>query len=391
MKKIVTLLSILIVTTSIFAQKGKVTSALSYKESGNLEKAYQTILIALDSTNERSTKSIVWPRAWEVKGEILQEIFRMGKKNIVDEPLFICLDSYKKAIELDEKGRFEKTTLVNLTFLQTDLSNYAITAYEADKFDVALQCFEKFMEISNLPIMNKTGAEVIDTAIIYNAGLAAYKDENWDKAIEYFKKSAKNKYNGAVSYYYTFKSFQEKKDTLNSINILKESFEAYPDNETIIVELINFYIATGKANDAIQYIDLAIAKQPDNVSYYTAKGSTLERLNREDEAIEVYKAAIEKDKTQFTSYYNLGVIFYNRGVNKLNEASQLPPNENEKFDAKMTEGKDNLKQALPYIERAYELDDSEVAILESLRQIYYRLQMTEKYDAINEKIQSINK
>lgn len=391
MKKIVTLLSFLIVTTSIFAQRGKVTSALGYKESGDLLKAYETIQEAVDPSNEKTEKSITWPRTWQVKGEILQEIYRMGKKEIVEEPLFEALKAFQEAIKLDVDNKFSKSLLVDLTFLQTDFSNYAIIAYEAEKFDIALKCFESFMLISNLPVMKTTAAEVVDTAIIYNAGLAAYKAENWDKAITYFKKSSDNEYNGPISSYYAFKAYQEKGDTLNSINYLKESFEKYPDNETLIVELINYYISAGKPDDAISYLDLAISKQPDNVSYYTAKGQTLERLGREDDAIEMYKQAIDKDKSQYTSYYNLGVIYYNRGVNALNEANQLPPSATKEFDEFNEKGNDNMSKALPFIEKSYELDSTEVAIMESLKQIYYRLKMLEKYNEINEKMQNIKK
>ncbi|MFA9391368.1 MAG: tetratricopeptide repeat protein [Prolixibacteraceae bacterium] len=391
MKKIVTLLSLLIVTTAVFSQKGKVTSALGYKESGDLVKAYENIQEALDSTNEKSTKSIGWPRAWQVQGEILQEIYRMGKTEIVSDPLFAALKSYLRAIELDEDGKFSKSMMVDLTFLQTDFSNYAIKTYEAEQFDIAMKCFENYMIVSNLPVMKTTDAEVVDTAIIYNAGLAAFKSQNWDKAIKYFKKSSLNGYNGPISSYYAFKSYQEKGDTLASIDYLKESFEKYPDNETLLVELINYYISTGKSDNAINYLNLAIEKQPDNVSYYTAKGSTLERLGREDEAVAVYKEAIAKDENQYTSYYNLGVIYYNRGVNVLNDAVQLPPNATKEYDAKIEEGNEYLKDALPYIEKAYSIDSSEIAIMESLRLIYYRLKMTEKYEEINTKVQNLKK
>ncbi|MBN2806485.1 MAG: tetratricopeptide repeat protein [Prolixibacteraceae bacterium] len=389
MKRIVTLLSLLFITTAIFAQRGKVTSALGYKESGELAKAYEVIQEALDPNNEKAEKSLTWPRAWQVKGEILQEIFRTGKKGIVEEPLFEALEAYQQAIKIDADNKFGKSLMVDLTFLQTDFSNYAITAYEAERFDVALKCFESFMLISNIPVMNTTSGEVVDTAIIYNAGLAAYKAENWDKAIQYFKKSSDNEYNGPVSSYYAFKAMEEKGDTVSAIAYLKESFEKYPDNETLIVELINYYIAAGKPNDAISYLDLAISKQPDNVSYYTAKGQTLERLGREDEAIEQYKQAIDKDKSQYTSYYNLGVIYYNRGVNSLNEANQLPPSATKEFDELNEKGNDNMRKALPYIEKSFELDSTEVAIMESLKQIYYRLKMIDKYNEINTKMQNL--
>lgn len=391
MKKIVTIVTLLILTTAVFAQKGKVTSALSYKESGNLEKAWETIESASDPENEKAEKSLDWPRTWQVRGEILQDIYRLQKTGLVEEPLFKAYDAYMKAIELDDKGKFAKSIVVDLTFLQTDFSNYAVKTYEAEKYDVALACFEKFMAISNNPLINTTGQEVVDTAIIYNAGLTAFKAENWDKSVEYFLKSAKLDYNGDYSFYYAFKAYQAKEDSVKAIQTLQEGFEAYPENEVLIVELINHFINAKRPEDAIKYLDLAIEKDPTNFSLYTAKGSALEKIGRQEDAVELYKQAIEKDQTQFTPYYNLGVIYYNKASNLLNEANQLPPSATKEYDAKVAEGSEFLKLALPYMEKAYELDDSEIAVLESLKTIYYRLQMNDKYNEVNKKLQSVKK
>ena len=247
------------------------------------------------------------------------------------------------------------------------------------------------MEISNLPIMNEDGGEVVDTAIIFNSGLAAFKAENWDKSIKYFTKSAANDYNGAACYNYMYEAYEAKGDTAGAINLIKEGFEKYPEDEMLLVQLINFYISSGKSDDAINYLNLAIEHSPGNVSYYTAKGSTLEKLGREDEAVDVYKKAIALDSTQFTAYYNLGVIYFNRGVNILNEANQLPANAVKEYDEMNEKGKVHLKESLPYIEKAYSIDSSEMAILESLRLIYYRLKMNDKYDEMNSKIQNLKK
>ncbi len=491
MKRIGILLTVLFIASLTFAQKGKVTSALSYKDAGELEKAWETIEQTIDPENSRSKRSIDWPRTWEARGEILREIHRKGKTDIVDEPLFKALESFKKGIELDDKDRFTKSIVVKLKLLQIDLSNYAIKNFQSENFDTALKSFEKYLEISNIPAVKESmETEVLDTAIIYNTGLTAYKAENWEKAIEYFEQSAEVGYNGPESYQFSYNSYQAMGDSAKAVKVLKEGFEKYPDSETLIVQLINYYIETGNANDAIIYLDKAIEQNPENVSYYVAKGSTLEKLGKEDQAIKVYQKAIEKDSTLFTPYYNLGVIHYNNGVAVMNEASQLPPNSfynhlieyvvktnkngfdvtyinkqgnteqksvkgnnwsthfeskpnsivslsaqtNNKndvvnvkiihqndileeaksegdfvvasasgkvptknteridmYEKMLEEGKQYLEKALPYMEKAYEIDSTEMAIMESLRQIYYRLKMNDKYDEMNEKIKSISK
>jgi tetratricopeptide (TPR) repeat protein len=392
MKRIGILLTVLFIASLTFAQKGKVTSALSYKDAGELEKAWETIEQTIDPENSRSKRSIDWPRTWEARGEILREIHRKGKTDIVDEPLFKALESFKKGIELDDKDRFTKSIVVKLKLLQIDLSNYAIKNFQSENYDTALKSFEKYLEISNLPAVKANMEnEVLDTAIIYNTGLTAYKAENWEKAIEYFEQSAAVDYNGPESYQFSYNSYQAMGDSAKAVEVLKEGFEKYPDSETLIVQLINYYIETGNANDAIIYLDKAIEQNPENVSYYVAKGSTLEKLGKKEEAIEVYLKAIEKDSTLFTPYYNLGVIHYNNGVSVMNEAGQLPPDATEEYDAKIEEGKQHLEKALPFMEKAYEIDSTEMAIMESLRQIYYRLKMNDKYDEMNEKIKSISK
>ena len=133
MKRIGIFIALMIIAATVFAQRGRVTSALSYKETGELEKAWELIQEASDPNNEKAAKSIDWPRTYEVKGGILQEIYRLGKTGIVEQPLFKALDAYKKAIELDEAGRSEKSLAVALTFLQTDLTNNAISAFEQEK------------------------------------------------------------------------------------------------------------------------------------------------------------------------------------------------------------------------------------------------------------------
>lgn len=396
MKRIVTLLTLLFITTAIFAQKGKVTSALSYKESGDLKKAWETIEETIDPENKRSKSSIDWPRTWEARGQILHAIHREDKTDIVDDALFKALESYQKAIELDEKERYLKSIKVDLTFLQTDFSNYAINAYNKEDFKTSYKAFEKYLEISDMPLMAPdNGIQVADSAIIYNTGLTAFKANKYETAISYFKRSAELGYNGADCYYYIYESYKALGDSDKIFETLNEGFTKYPDSEPILVELINYYLDKGNQNDAIEYLDKAIAKNPNNATYYSAKGSALDKIGRQDEAIEIYKKAIEIDSNLNTPFYNLGVIFYNRGVDVVNEANELPPSAVKEYDEKIAEGKEHLKQALPYMEKALEkasdLDLNKFSIMESLKVIYYRLQMNDKYDEISKKIEGLTK
>ncbi|HKJ79374.1 MAG TPA: hypothetical protein VKA10_07555 [Prolixibacteraceae bacterium] len=128
MKKIVfPLLAALIITTS--CQTGKVTTALNQKEAGEVEEALTTINAAIDPQNEKTEKTINWPRTWEVRGEIYQSIYQSedeAVKNLAENPLQEALRSYKKALELDEDDKFGNSVKVKLTLLTNDFTNKAI-------------------------------------------------------------------------------------------------------------------------------------------------------------------------------------------------------------------------------------------------------------------------
>jgi tetratricopeptide (TPR) repeat protein len=388
MRKLVLLLTVLLATTIVFAQKSKVTSAISYKDANDLTKAKALIEETIDSTNEKSASTITWPRTWEARGEIYEAIHKSGK-NLEDKPLFTAYDSYKKAVQLDEKGRFAKSLSVKFTLMQQTLTNFAITSFESNKFDVSLECFEKILEINELPIMRKGGDPFLDTAIVYNAGLTAFKAENWPKAIEYFELSAKNDYNSQSCYNFMYQAYQSNGDTLTAITRLKEGFEKFPTDEALMYELIKFYIRTGKAEDALQYIEKAIDDAPENASLWSAKGSMLEKIGKEEDAIKAYLKSAEIDPKELTPWYNLSVIYYNRGVKLYNESVDIPASEKKRYEETLAKAEEQLKEGLPFVEKAYELNPNEIAILESLRMFYYRLRINDKYEEVNQKLQSL--
>ena len=109
MNKIVLVLISLLMLNSSFAQKGKVVSALNFKETEKLEQAIKTIQAAIDQNNEKSAKSINWPRTWEVRGEIYQAVFQSKNEEfraLSDNPLTEAFNSFKRALELDTKNKF---------------------------------------------------------------------------------------------------------------------------------------------------------------------------------------------------------------------------------------------------------------------------------------------
>ncbi len=389
MKRTIILLAFVFTVSGAFAQKGKVTSAQNLKDTGKLEKALETIEGAVDSANPKAAKSIPWPKTWEVRGEVYQAIFQSQDDNIKklsDDPLTAAYESYTKALELDVKDKFSKSVKIKLTLLTNDLTNQAVQAFQDEDYNKALKSFEQILAIQNIEIIKADNPDAVDTVILFNSGLAAFNAEDYDKAIKYYGEAAKYGYNGARTYSLIANSYQQKGDTLGSLEVLKEAFQKYPEDNGIVTSMVSIYMELKKTDEAMKYLELAIEQDPNNVTYYFAQGSLHEQLGEETEAIKSYENAIEIDAEFFNAHYNLGALYYNKGVQQIEAANAVPPNENEKYNTELKKADIWFEKALPYMEKCNELEPDEPATLESLKNLYYRLKQMDKYNAVLEKL-----
>jgi tetratricopeptide (TPR) repeat protein len=388
MKKLFFATLIFMASVTVFAQKGKVASALSFRDAGKLDKAWESIQETLDPANPKSEKTITWTGAWQARGEIIEAIIISKDENfkkLVPNPVEEAFKSYMKAIELDEKGGNPGLKIKLLTFSNT-LINAAVEAYQANDYARAADYFEKKLSLDKSPVFKAEAA--IDTAIMYNTGLAAMNAKQYDKAIKYFTDCTKYGYNGGSSYAQIISAYQQlgtKEDTIKAVGIMKEAFEKYPNDQSINVQLINYYIMTGQPNEAISYLDKAIEKEKDNSSFYLAKGVALDRLGRQDDAITVYKKAVEIKPENADAYYNIGVIYFNRGVKQFDVANSVPTNDQVRYEAEKKKSDDFFKEAVPYLENAVKYNPKDTYILEQLKNLYYRLKMMDKFEALNKK------
>jgi tetratricopeptide (TPR) repeat protein len=384
MKKILLVVILLTVNGFLFAQKGKVSSALSYKESGKLDKAWEAIQEAINPANPKSEKSINWPDTWEARGEILEAIYKSKDENykkLSANPLEEGYKSFMKAIELDPKGGSPALKIKLLSSFIPTLSNAAIEAFQAQKYEVSSDYFEKVLNLEAAPLFKSDNT--IDTAIMYNTGLASMNAKQFDKAIKYFTLTADHGYNPGSSYSQIISAYQQKGDTLASVKVMKEAFNKYPEDQSILVQLINYYITTGKTEEAIGYLDKAIAKEKDNPSFYLAKGIALDKLGRQDDAIKEYELAIKVKADYADAYYNIGVIFFNRGVKQFEVAQAVPTSDQAKFEAEKKKSDDEFAKAVPYLEKAVEYNPKDTYIKDQLKNLYYRLKMMDKFEKMN--------
>lgn len=392
MKKVFLSVAILLsVAAGSQAQKGKVTTAQTLKDSQKLDKALEAINEAIDASNPKAEKSVPWPKTWEVRGEIYRAIYQSKDANVKklsDKPLETAFESFKKAEELDAKGTNKNSLKINLTLLVNDFTDQAVKAFNENNYSQALTSFENILDIQKMAAMKET-PETIDTVIIFNAGLAAFNAEKYEKAIEYYKEAAKYNYNGSRTYELISASYTNLKDTTNALVTLQEGFRKYPESSQILVQMINIYMNANKTDEAMKYLDLAIEQDPENPSFYFAKGALNDKLGHTEEAVAAYEKALQLKEDYFDAYYNLGAIYYNKGVKQLDIANSVPTNQPDKYEVEKNKADEEFQKAIPYMEKASEVNPEDTFSLESLKQLYYRLKMMDKFDEVTKKLEDL--
>src|SRR5690606_35344213 len=117
-------------------------------------------------------------------------------------------------------------------------------------------------------------------------------------------------------------------------------------------------------------------------------GVVLDNLSKPEEAEQSYLRAIELDPEYFEAIYNLGILHFNKGVEMNNAANDIK--DNKKYEAEKERVKGVFRQALPYLEKAHNLNPDDREGIASLVQIYALLGETEKYTEMKARLESGN-
>ncbi|WP_430811124.1 MULTISPECIES: tetratricopeptide repeat protein [unclassified Carboxylicivirga] len=386
MKRIALFAMLMFSVSAVFAQKGKVSAASGYLGTNDLDAAKKAIDQALEHE-----KSNTWPKTYIVAAKVYTELSKAGKD---DEGIKKAVDYYKKAIELDAKGnekgkqigKYEKDIKLQLTFFKPDLTNSGIEGFNTENFEQALFAFENVLYFNELPMFQADEAGV-DTAIIYNCALAAYNAKDWNKAEKFFNEAIDYGYGGGDAVLLLDQVFDASGDSTKVAANLKRGFEKFPEDERILTTLIQYYLDSEQNDDALEYLNTAIEKDPENPSFYYARGVLYESIDK-DKAIENYEQALEIDAAFFNALYNIGVIYYNKGVEQQSVANDKTTTK--EFNAAMEVANGFWEQSLPYMEKAHEVQPEEAGVLETLKGLYYRFERMDKYNEVKAKLEALN-
>ena len=313
--------------------------------------------------------------------------YEVTKPSVAGDPLEKAVNAYAKAFQLGAKEKEVDAALQNIVgYYYQD----AISAYTLGDLPKASDLFGKAAAASMTPPSSK-----IDTNAVYNAAFTAANAGNFARAKEFYNKCLDMGYTSEGSVYASLSNCAlAEKDTTAAKQWLADGLQKYPDNPSILTNLINLYIQMKEdPKKIVELLDEAKAQMPDNPSLYYVEGNILTGIKDFDGALKAYRKASEINPDYEWGYYGEGSMWLQKQAALVEEANALPVNAYKEYDAKMEEIAQALKTAVPAFESCYAKATDEnlkAAAADYLKRVYFALRNEgdeykagyEKYNAI---------
>ncbi len=355
----------LLLSLNVNGQKAAVQTAYNYLRYDDLDKAKEAIDGAVQNES-----TIGMSKAWYYRGSIYHAIYESTKEKFAPlKPgsLKEALKSYEKTIELDTKKEFYDDVIKRMEIVASQSLNTGVDNFRENKYPEALVAFQTSADI------NKKYFNRFDTLAIYNAGLAADKAKDATTALNYFKILTDANYGGSKLYSLMANMYLDQKDTANALLVINQGRQKFPEDASLITQGLNIYLSSGKDKEAYTQNEEALKADPGNAVLYYIKGNLADKLGKKEEAIAAYKKAIELKADYFDAVYNLGALFFNEGAEMANKANSIAPSKVAEYDAAKKKFEAKFKEALPYLEKAYQLNPKDIGTMQSLKQLYTRI------------------
>lgn len=393
MKRLALFFTIVLISTFVFAQKANVNKALSKaqsEENPDFDEAKALIEAALVNEETKDQAKTWWTagRVYELSSRNEQRKGD-GYEASAGADAMREYELYMRAYELDfmpnAKGKIKpaydkkiKESMASL-YRSNILVNYSIKKQDNALYEEAYNIMSLHLGIIDLEMLKSDPKMMEDTLLqkrdLYNqlkfySGVWAWQAEKLPEALTCLSDIKSTGYKQQEVYEYMATICDQMKDSARYEEILREGSQVVPQSQFLIGNLINLYVDRKQTKEAIEYLQQAISRNP-TAQLYNVLGSVQESAGDLDNALINFNKAIQLDENYVDAIANIGRLYYNQGVKIEEEAMDTKdPAKKKEMDAQKN---DKIRQALPYFEKAYELNMDDPQVQTMLRQTYYRL------------------
>ncbi len=374
-------------STALLAQSGNVKKAKAaivkfeeLKAAGTAELGKSSLTAAQEAIDAAVVhdKTKEDPEAWTYYALVYSNLANLDKNT---EAATKAQEGIQKATEFDkDKKNAENITVASQTLGQYKF-NQGVAAWDKQDYKTAYSDFSE--ALNYLPG---------DTTLTFYSGLAAVQNKEYDLAIEKYKALVPIKeYSSHKTIMVDLpKLYLQKGDTTSAITAAAEAVAAYPEDNDAVVQNIELNLITGNESKIVSDIEAQLSKDPQNKSLHYYLGLAYGSAGDSEKALASYQKALEIDPNYLEANTNAAVVIMNSGrdeLMKLNEDKSVAPGD---YNKKVEGIKQQIARAVPYLEKAVELDPQNVDALRNLKNYYDFVNDEAKSAELQSKIESLN-
>lgn len=422
--KFVILTSALLISAAGFAQKDQIKAAEKALKGGNPAEAVNQLkqaegVIANATDAEKAQYNFV-------KGNALKEL--AVKKIEVSKNLSAAAKAYQEVLTVEKasgKSKYSEDAKVALEAIKSQLIDAAV---EEGKKDNNKSASDLLYQVYQL---DKTDQEKL-----YFAASYAVNAKEYDTALGYYEDLKKQNYSGEGINYYAKNALSDQEDFFGNNaaaktdrdNKVRLKLYSAPRDEKVPSKKGEIYknialilIQKGKTAEAKEALAQARSENPEDTSLMMAEADIYLKLEDYVSYKKIVDQVLAKNPNDADLLYNLGVIssktdtksaedyykraiaikpdytnaYLNLAIMKLDGEKKLidemnklgtSDKDNKRYEVLKKQRNDLFTSAIPYLEKAYELDPKNEDVGTTLMNVYGALEMTDKKKALKAKL-----
>ena len=318
----------------------------------------------------------------------------------------VIVEAAAKALELDPKTEAKVKPI-----LDTAINYYSqlgeVSTY-IPSFEVAIDAFVKAATLQQSKLYSQVDPKYYFFAGQMSAFLGAEKKQYFVDGEKYLDKARELGYTDETGnlYYYLFHCYygqreDNKENLVKAKNVLLEGIEKFPKNERILDGLMSLYTAeegVGDPAELVEMIDKFLAETPDNADLWFGRGRVFYKLKNYDECIASFKKIDALKPNDYDTNFYIGYFHVEKAEHENRQFNTKLDSftSQEEYLAERKRVRAFYMEAIPYLEKAHELNPNNVDCAQVLKEVCFLLREEPgvmdkytKYNAVYKKLKGL--
>ena len=405
MKKLILILITISITQFSFSQKKELKTAEKLIKSNNYTEAINILESLNDLIDSADDKT-------KAKFYYLSGLANYQNGESSFENKLSSIENFNNAKEIEEEGSKIYSTKIDdiLTNLFNSFVNDSRSALENKDYELSYKSLEAAYNVSKR-----------DTLYLYNAALVATEAKSYDVALNFYEKLIDLGYTGiSINYYATEKEsgkeqvfqdmksrdfsvdvltthisprdeiaksveidvlrsiaaiYRTKEDFDNSLKFLEKAKSIDPLDINLILLESNIRWEMGEVDMYQSLITKALEIEPNNVDLIFNLGVVNADKGDHEKAVDYYNKAIAMDPSYTKAYLNAAALTLEKEgaiIEEMNTLGMSTADYN-RYDELKIERENLYRSAIPYLEKVYELENDNLNAARTLKNIFSAL------------------